>query len=90
MLSLLLPAAILTQHVLCPCGADDDLSAHGGHTDLHTTVAILCELPCQELIELGVKHAICNELRSQPEAGAAETVNHLMHSFLTRNNSLIT
>jgi hypothetical protein len=55
---------LLTQHVLSPGGTDNDLCAHGGHADLNTRVAILSQLTSQELVQLGVEHAIRNELQS--------------------------
>jgi hypothetical protein len=58
------PLRRLTQHVLRARGADDDLRAHGRLAHLHAAVAVLGQLPHQELIELGVEHAVRNELRS--------------------------
>lgn len=63
---------MLTQHVLCPGGTDDDLGAQGGHTDLHTRVAILSKLTGQQLIQLGIEHAVCNELKSESNQGISK------------------
>lgn len=39
------------------------LRAHGGLADLNTGVAVLRELPREELVQLGVEDAICDELQ---------------------------
>lgn len=55
--------AKLTQDALSAGSADNDLRAHGGHADLHAAVAILSELPGEQLVELGVEDAVLDELR---------------------------
>jgi hypothetical protein len=60
------PAAelhVLTEHTLWKGGTDDDLCTHGGNTNLSTRVPILSQLPGQELVQLGIEHAICHKLR---------------------------
>lgn len=48
-----------------PCSQDDDLSPGRGHTHLHTGVAILSKLACQELVQLCLKDTVCDELREE-------------------------
>ena len=55
----------LTQHVLCPGGPDDNLSAQRRDTDLHAGVSVLCKLSREELIELSVENTVCHELGAQ-------------------------
>jgi len=57
--------ALLAQHLLGLGGHDDDLSAGGGHTDLHAGVAILGEFASQELVQFSLEDAIGNELGSK-------------------------
>jgi hypothetical protein len=71
---------LLTQHVLCPGGADDDLCAHGGHTDLHARVAILCQLTSQQLVQLGEEHAIGDELKGTSTAVAVLSASLTPHA----------
>ena len=54
----------LTQHVLRPGGPNDDLCSHGRHTNLHARVAVLSQFSCEELVELGIKYSICDELQA--------------------------
>mmetsp|Transcript_20100 Transcript_20100/g.24769 ORF Transcript_20100/g.24769 Transcript_20100/m.24769 type:complete len:213 (+) Transcript_20100:94-732(+) len=54
--------ALLTEHILRACRADDHLSAHRRHTDLHTRVAVLSELTSQKLVQLSKENAISDEL----------------------------
>ena len=58
-------AALLAKDVLGPGGHDDDLSPGGGDPDLHAGVAILGELAGQELVELGLEHAVGDELEAR-------------------------
>jgi len=54
--------AVLPQDVLSPGGADDDLGALGGDTDLDTGVALLAQGAGQELVQLGVEDTISDKL----------------------------
>merc|ERR1719251_774127 len=54
--------ALLSEHVLCARGHDDDLGPGGGNTDFHAGVAILSELTGEELVQLGLEDAVGNEL----------------------------
>merc|ERR1719305_1407055 len=56
------PPALLSEDVLGPGGHDDDLRPGGGHSDLNTGVAILGELPGQELVELSLEDSILDKL----------------------------
>ena len=67
----------LTEHVLCAGGADDDLRAQRRHTDLHAAVAVLGQLPGQQLIQLGVEHTVGYELQSLDKV-------RLRHNFPSR------
>merc|ERR1712019_174542 len=58
------PPALLSQHVLCPGGHDDDLSAGGSHSDLHTGVTII--RTCRTVNYLDV-HSFVSPHRSRPE-----------------------
>lgn len=52
----------LTKHILSTSGPDNDLRPHGSDADLHTRVAILSQLPSQELVELGIENSVSDEL----------------------------
>jgi len=70
----------LTQHVLSAGRADDDLRAHGSHAHFNTGVAILGKLTSQQLVELGVEHAVCDELQAaQGTAGASSPLKHYIY-----------
>ena len=85
-----------TQHVLRPGCPDDDLCPHGRHADLDARVAVLRQLACEELIQLGVEHTVCHELRlgtnaSVPAAaGTAPPAASLHDKYHTRLPSCAT
>jgi hypothetical protein len=54
----------LTQHVLGPGSANNDLRAQRGHTDLNAGISIGSQLANEQLIKLGVEHAIGNKLQA--------------------------
>lgn len=56
------PPTLLAEDVLGAGGADYDLGAHGGDTDLDTGVAVLRELAGEHLVKLGEEHTIRHEL----------------------------
>merc|ERR1719225_1739306 len=56
------PPALLSQHVLCAGGHDDDLSTGGSHADLHTGVTILGQLTGQKLVQLSFENSVSDEL----------------------------
>merc|ERR1719262_789918 len=55
-------ASLLSEHILCPGGHDDDLCPGGSHSHLDTAVAILGKFTSQELVQLGLEHAVVHEL----------------------------
>ena len=59
------PAALLSEHVLGAGGHDNDLGPGGRHTDLDTGVAILGQLTSEELVQLGLEHAVGDELEAR-------------------------
>ncbi len=59
------PSQRLTEHVLGAGGTDDNLSPHRRDANLDARVAVLCQLPCEKLVELGVEDAIGDELRAR-------------------------
>ncbi len=55
-------AGLGAEEVLAVGGADADLSAHVGSTDLNTSVALHTEGSHEELVELGLEDTVSNEL----------------------------
>ena len=55
--------SLLPEHVLGAGGQDDDLGTGRGYANLHARVAILSQLTSEELVELGLEHAIGHELK---------------------------
>merc|ERR1719424_194691 len=54
-------AALLSQHLTCTCGADNDLGPDGCHTHLNACITIFCESAHQKLVELSIEDPICDE-----------------------------
>jgi len=59
--------ALDTENLLGLGGADDDLSASGGDTNLDTGVTLSSELALEELVELSVENTVSDELREKVE-----------------------
>mmetsp|Transcript_16726 Transcript_16726/g.40130 ORF Transcript_16726/g.40130 Transcript_16726/m.40130 type:complete len:236 (+) Transcript_16726:588-1295(+) len=55
-------SALLAQHLTSAGGADDDLSPDGRDSDLHPRVSVLGEHTSEELIQLGIEHAVSHKL----------------------------
>lgn len=51
-----------TKNTLGAGGADDDLGTQWGDAHLHAGVAILSQLTGEQLVQLGVEHAIGHKL----------------------------
>lgn len=61
------PASFLAEHALCPRRHNDDLRAGRSDAHLHTGVAILSQLPGQELIEFRLENSVPDELQIHGE-----------------------
>mmetsp|Transcript_18878 Transcript_18878/g.25601 ORF Transcript_18878/g.25601 Transcript_18878/m.25601 type:complete len:200 (+) Transcript_18878:259-858(+) len=61
--------ALLAEHILGAGGLDDDLSAERSHADLNTGVSDLGELLAEQLVDLGVEHAVRHELSLLADIG---------------------
>lgn len=79
--------ALLAQHVLGAGGTDDDLSAHRGHADLDASVAINAQLTLQQLVELGVKDAIGDELDKLKNSNLIERHRPRIPQFWAQKNT---
>lgn len=75
------------QHILRARGADDDLRLGGRHAHLHTAVAILRELLGEHLVQLGVEHAIGDELRTGKRISVIFDNNALLRGIQTKLSS---
>ena len=62
--------SLLSENVLRACGTDDDFGAMRGGADLDTGITVLSEFTGEELVELGVKDTISDELALGGELGA--------------------
>ena len=55
-------ATLLSENLLCVCGANDDVGYSGSDTDFDARVALLCQLALEELIEFCVEDTVSDEL----------------------------
>lgn len=55
--------AFLSEHALCPGGHDDDFRLGWRDAHLHAGVAILGQLPSEELIQFRLEHSVSDELQ---------------------------
>ncbi|CEP03402.1 hypothetical protein PBRA_003162 [Plasmodiophora brassicae] len=77
-------AALLTEHALRAGRTDDDLGTHGRDTDVDAGVAVLGELLHEEVVQLGVEHAVGHEFTlladvSARHSGSDPTVSQRSH-----------
>lgn len=56
------PPSLVTQDVLGAGGHDDDFGLGGSHTNFDTGVTIFGKFTSQELVQLGLEHAIGDKL----------------------------
>lgn len=75
-------AALLAEDFLGVCGTDDDVGDGGGDADFDARVALLCEFTLEELVQLGVKDTIGDELSA---LGAGDGLLLVRSSFLCRS-----
>jgi len=54
-------ASLLSENLLCMCGANDDIGDCRGNADLDTRVTLFGEFTLEEFVELGVENTVCED-----------------------------